>query len=233
MQGSVLIIEDEPTLATLLSYNLKQKGYETKVINDGTEGMREALDQSYDLILLDIMLPGMNGFEVLSEIRKQGNKTPVIILTARDTEEEVVAGLTSGADDYMTKPFGVAELFARVSAVMRRTQSGAMLDDAEPDEQMIVSGELVVYPEKYEATVAGKPITLRPKEFELLHYFVQHPGIVITREQLMDVVWGFDFAGGQRTVDVHVSTLRKKIETDQKSVEIVSIRGIGYKFVQH
>lgn len=233
MQGSVLIIEDEPTLATLLSYNLKQQGYETKVINDGTEGMREALDQSYDLILLDIMLPGMNGFEVLSEIRKQGNKTPVIILTARDTEEEVVAGLTSGADDYMTKPFGVAELFARVSAVMRRTQSGAMLDDAEPDEQMIVSGELVVYPEKYEATVAGKPITLRPKEFELLHYFVQHPGIVITREQLMDVVWGFDFAGGQRTVDVHVSTLRKKIETDQKSVEIVSIRGIGYKFVQH
>ncbi|RJE84686.1 DNA-binding response regulator [Paenibacillus sp. 1011MAR3C5] len=230
MLHKVLVIEDEPTLARLLSYNLTQEGYETTVIDHGGEGLQTALQRSFDLIILDIMLPGLNGFEVLNRLRQNGVRTPVIILTARNAEEEVVQGLKHGADDYITKPFGVAELLARVSAVLRRTQQ----DDAPPaatNEKVITVGELSIYPEKYEVIVGGEPIPLRPKEFEVLLYLVQRPGMVITRDDLMNVVWGFDYIGGQRTVDVHVSSLRKKLELGQQSVQIESIRGVGYKLV--
>ncbi|RIX52495.1 DNA-binding response regulator [Paenibacillus nanensis] len=230
MSHKVLVIEDEPTLARLLSYNLTQEGYETTVIDHGGEGLQAALQRNFDLIILDIMLPGLNGFEVLNRIRQNGVRTPVIILTARNAEEEVVQGLKHGADDYITKPFGVAELLARVSAVLRRTQQ----DEAPPvqsNEKVITVGELSIYPEKYEVVVGGEPIQLRPKEFEVLLYLVQRPGMVITRDDLMNVVWGFDYIGGQRTVDVHVSSLRKKLELGQNSVQIESIRGVGYKLV--
>ncbi|MCU6710457.1 response regulator transcription factor [Paenibacillus sp. J5C_2022] len=230
MSHKILVVEDEPTLARLLSYNLSQEGYETTVIDHGGEGLQAALQRNFDLIVLDIMLPGMNGFEVLNRLRQNGVRTPVIILTARNAEEEVVQGLKHGADDYITKPFGVAELLARVSAVLRRTQQ----DEAEPvvtNEKVITAGELSIYPEKYEVIVHGEPIPLRPKEFEVLLYLVQRPGMVITRDDLMNVVWGFDYIGGQRTVDVHVSSLRKKLELGQQSVQIESIRGVGYKLV--
>ena len=230
MSHKVLVIEDEPTLARLLSYNLTQEGYETTVIDHGGEGLQAALQRSFDLIILDIMLPGLNGFEVLNRIRQNGVRTPVIILTARNAEEEVVQGLKHGADDYITKPFGVAELLARVSAVLRRTQQ----DEApaiQTNEKVITVGELSIFPEKYEVIVGGEPIPLRPKEFEVLLYLVQRPGMVITRDDLMNVVWGFDYIGGQRTVDVHVSSLRKKLELGQQSVQIESIRGVGYKLV--
>lgn len=230
MSHNVLVIEDEPTLARLLSYNLTQEGYETTVIDHGGEGLQTALQRSFDLIILDIMLPGLNGFEVLNRLRQNGVRTPVIILTARNAEEEVVQGLKHGADDYITKPFGVAELLARVSAVLRRTQQ----DDAPQvvmNEKVITVGELSIYPEKYEVIVNGEAIPLRPKEFEVLLYLVQRPGMVITRDDLMNVVWGFDYIGGQRTVDVHVSSLRKKLELGQQSVQIESIRGVGYKLV--
>ncbi|GKU80130.1 response regulator transcription factor [Paenibacillus sp. L3-i20] len=230
MSHKVLVIEDEPTLARLLSYNLTQEGYETTVIDHGGEGLQTALQGTFDLIILDIMLPGLNGFEVLNRLRQNRVRTPVIILTARNAEEEVVQGLKHGADDYITKPFGVAELLARVSAVLRRTQQ----DDLPPvlsNEKVITVGELSIYPEKYEVVVNGDPIQLRPKEFEVLLYLVQRPGMVITRDDLMNVVWGFDYIGGQRTVDVHVSSLRKKLELGQQSVQIESIRGVGYKVV--
>jgi two-component system, OmpR family, alkaline phosphatase synthesis response regulator PhoP len=230
MSHKVLVIEDEPTLARLLSYNLTQEGYETTVIDHGGEGLQTALQRTFDLIILDIMLPGMNGFEILNRLRQNGVRTPVIILTARNAEEEVVQGLKHGADDYITKPFGVAELLARVSAVLRRTQ----LDDSKPIESMekiITAGDLSIYPEKYEVILNGDMIPLRPKEFEVLLYLVQRPGMVITRDDLMNVVWGFDYIGGQRTVDVHVSSLRKKLELGQQSVQIESIRGVGYKLV--
>jgi two-component system alkaline phosphatase synthesis response regulator PhoP len=230
MSHKVLVIEDEPTLARLLSYNLTQEGYETTVIDHGSEGLQTALQRSFDLIILDIMLPGMNGFEVLSRLRQHGVRTPVIILTARNAEEEVVQGLKHGADDYITKPFGVAELLARVSAVLRRTQNEEPTPVAS-NEKVISVGELAIYPEKYEVVVNGEPIPLRPKEFEVLLYLVQRPGMVITRDDLMNVVWGFDYIGGQRTVDVHVSSLRKKLELGQQSVQIESIRGVGYKLV--
>jgi two-component system alkaline phosphatase synthesis response regulator PhoP len=232
MAQQILVIEDEPTLARLLSYNLSQEGYATKVIDHGGDGLQEALQQTYDLIILDIMLPGLNGFEVLSKLRQKGNKTPVIILTARNAEEEVVQGLKHGADDYITKPFGVAELLARVSAVLRRTQADEiMANTAKGNEKVIVAGELHIYPEKYEVVLNGESIPLRPKEFEVLLYLVQRPGVVITRDDLMNIVWGFDYIGGQRTVDVHVSSLRKKLEMNQQSVQIDSIRGVGYKLV--
>lgn len=232
MRKKILVIEDEPTLSRLLSYNLSQEGYETKIVENGGEGLQEALDNPYDLIILDIMLPGMNGFEVLSKLRQKGNHTPVIILTARTAEEEIVQGLKHGADDYITKPFGVAELHARVSAVLRRMhpedQSGK---DEDSSDKVISVGDLRIYPERYEVVLNGESIPLRPKEFEVLLFLVQRPGMVITRDDLMNIVWGFDYVGGQRTVDVHVSSLRKKLEMNQKSVQIDSIRGVGYKLV--
>ncbi|WP_281885793.1 response regulator transcription factor [Paenibacillus sp. YYML68] len=232
MPQKILVIEDEPTLARLLSYNLSQEGYETKVVDHGSDGLQAALQQQFDLIILDIMLPGMNGFEILSKLRQKGNRTPVIILTARNAEEEVVQGLKYGADDYITKPFGVAELLARVSAVLRRTMSEeGSSDKPSSGEKVITVGELLIYPEKYEVVLGGESIPLRPKEFEVLLYLVQRPGVVVTRDDLMNIVWGFDYIGGQRTVDVHVSSLRKKLEMNQESVQIESIRGVGYKLV--
>jgi two-component system, OmpR family, alkaline phosphatase synthesis response regulator PhoP len=249
MSDKILVIEDEPTLSRLLTYNLTQEGYEVSTAEDGAEGLQEAIRVPYDLIILDIMLPTLNGFEVLSKLREKGDRTPVIVLTARNDEKDIVQGLKFGADDYMTKPFGVAELLARVSAVLRRTKSasasggvsgaGASETDAgasETDagaskakEKGISIGDLTIYPERYEAYLGDEPIPLRRKEFEVLMHFVQRPGIVITRDDLMNMVWGFDYIGGQRTVDVHVSSLRKKLEDSKEQVQIESIRGIGYK----
>jgi len=234
MTKQILVVEDEPTLARLLSYNLSQEGYRTKLVDHGGEGLQAALSESFDLIILDIMLPGLNGFEVLAKLRQKGVRTPVIILTARNAEEEVVQGLKAGADDYMTKPFGVAELLARVAAVMRRSGNEDQLAAAEPEtDKMIRAADLKIYPEKYEVVLNGEQIQLRPKEFEVLLYLAQRPGVVISRDDLMNVVWGFDYIGGQRTVDVHVSSLRKKLEMNQETVQIDSIRGLGYKLVIH
>ncbi|TJY39714.1 response regulator transcription factor [Cohnella pontilimi] len=232
MADKVLIIEDEPTLARLVSYNLSQEGYEAEVVGNGAEGLHRAVHDEYAIIFLDLMLPGMNGFEVLQKIRQHGVKTPVIILTARNAEEEVVQGLGLGADDYITKPFGVAELLARASAVLRRSRNGDHKPAVQsPGDKVISLGDLQIYPEKYEVFVNGQWITLRPKEFEVLLYLAERPGIVITRDDLMNVVWGFDYIGGQRTVDVHVSSLRKKLELNQQTVQIESIRGVGYKLI--
>ncbi|WP_040952625.1 response regulator transcription factor [Gorillibacterium massiliense] len=233
MPFQILVIEDEPTLSRLLTYNLGQEGYQVQASAHGGEGLHLALRQDFDLIILDIMLPGMNGFEVLTEIRKMGSTTPVIILTARNAEEEVVQGLRLGADDYITKPFGVAELLARVAAVLRRfhPEDAGVAVATETGEKTIVAGDLIIYPEKYEVHLNGEAIPLRPKEFEVLLYLVQRPGIVVTRDDLMNVVWGFDYIGGQRTVDVHVSSLRKKLEMNQQSVRIDAIRGVGYKLI--
>jgi two-component system alkaline phosphatase synthesis response regulator PhoP len=229
--NKILIVEDEPTLSRLLSYNLQQEGYETKVEENGNLGLQTALVEHFDLIVLDIMLPGMNGFEVLTRLRQNGNATPIVILTARNAEEEVVQGLKLGADDYITKPFGVAELLARVSAVLRRAGNVDAKHTPQFEEKVITFGDLSIFPEKYEVSIAGVSIPLRPKEFEVLLYLVERPGRVVTRDDLMNVVWGFDYIGGQRTVDVHVSALRKKLELGNQSVAIESIRSVGYKLV--
>ncbi|MGG3453787.1 MULTISPECIES: response regulator transcription factor [Paenibacillus] len=232
MTQRLLVIEDEPTLSRLLSYNLTSEGYEVVVEDHGQTGYETALQQEFDLILLDLMLPGMNGFEIMSKLRSEGVMTPVIILTAKNAEEEVVQGLKSGADDYITKPFGVAELLARVAAVLRRSSGQEEREKpVQQENSQIALGALTIYPEKYEVTLNGEAITLRPKEFEVLLYLARKPGVVMTRDDLMNAVWGFDYIGGQRTVDVHVSSLRKKLELDPQSVHIDSIRGVGYKLV--
>lgn len=231
MTQRLLVIEDEPTLSRLLSYNLTSEGYEVVVEDHGQTGYETAFKQKFDLILLDLMLPGMNGFEIMSKLRSEGVTTPVIILTAKNAEEEVVQGLKSGADDYITKPFGVAELLARVAAVLRRANGQEERESVVQDNSQILLGALTIFPEKYEVTLNGEAITLRPKEFEVLLYLARKPGVVMTRDDLMNAVWGFDYIGGQRTVDVHVSSLRKKLELDPQSVHIDSIRGVGYKLV--
>ncbi len=232
MADKVLIIEDEPTLARLVTYNLTQEGYETEVVGNGAEGLHRAVHESYAVIFLDLMLPGMNGFEVLQKLRQHGVKTPVIILTARNAEEEVVQGLRLGADDYITKPFGVAELLARMSAVLRRSRNeDTAAASSHGGDKVIALGDLQIFPDKYEVFLNGQWVSLRPKEFEVLLYLAERPGIVVTRDDLMNVVWGFDYIGGQRTVDVHVSSLRKKLEMGQQSVQIESIRGVGYKLI--
>lgn len=232
MAQRLLVIEDEPTLSRLLSYNLTQEGFDVTVEEHGTAGYDRACEQSFDLILLDVMLPGMNGFTILEKLRAQGIKTPIIILTAKNAEEEVVQGLKMGADDYITKPFGVSELLARVTAVMRRVSGHVEeVKETEKPSNVIILGQLEIYPDKYEVRLGGHNINLRPKEFEVLLYLARKPGVVLTRDDLMNVVWGFDYIGGQRTVDVHVSSLRKKLELDPESVFIDSIRGVGYKLV--
>lgn len=234
MTQRLLVIEDEPTLSRLLSYNLGSEGFEVVVADHGQIGYETAKSQEFNLILLDLMLPGMNGIEILSKLRGEGIRTPVIILTAKNAEEEVVQGLKSGADDYITKPFGVAELLARVTAVLRRTGGGPEEREPAVEERQdahITLGPLSIYPEKYEVILNGEAIMLRPKEFEVLLYLARKPGVVMTRDDLMNAVWGFDYIGGQRTVDVHVSSLRKKLELDPGSVYIDSIRGVGYKLV--
>jgi two-component system alkaline phosphatase synthesis response regulator PhoP len=195
--------------------------------------LNAALSNDYSMILLDVMLPGMTGIEVLRALRKAAIRTPVIILTARNAEEEIVQGLNDGADDYITKPFGVAELLARLAAIFRRsTQNQQELLNLKPlTDKTISVGNLVVYPEKYEVKLKGVALQLRPKEFELLLYFLKRPGIVVARNDLMDEVWGYDYIGGQRTVDVHVSSLRKKMEAVQPWPRIEPVHGIGYKFV--
>ncbi|GIO31357.1 MULTISPECIES: response regulator transcription factor [Paenibacillus] len=231
MSQRLLVIEDEPTLARLLSYNLTQEGYEVTISDHGTTGFERAVQEPFDLIVLDLMLPGMNGFDILGKLRGKGIATPVIILTAKNAEEEVVQGLKLGADDYITKPFGVSELLARVATVLRRVSG--VKEEAAPQtsDSAIRLGKLEIFPEKYEVLLGGTSISLRPKEFEVLLYLARKPGVVLTRDDLMNAVWGFDYIGGQRTVDVHVSSLRKKLELDPESVHIDSIRGVGYKLV--
>lgn len=229
MLKKILIIEDEHSIATLLSYNLVQAGFETVVANDGKEGYELALKEHFALIVLDLMLPSMDGVEVCKSLRQQKVNTPIIMLTAKDDEFDKVLGLELGADDYMTKPFSPREVVARIKAVLRRS-------DKSPVEQTdaslaLVLGALEVYPDRFEVYLEGKQIEFTPKEFELLVYLMENKNRVLTRDQLLSAVWKYDFAGDTRIVDVHISHLREKIEENsRKPIFIKTIRGLGYKF---
>lgn len=229
MLKKILIIEDEHSIATLLSYNLVQAGFETVVANDGKEGYELALKENFALIVLDLMLPSMDGVEVCKSLRQQKVNTPIIMLTAKDDEFDKVLGLELGADDYMTKPFSPREVVARIKAVLRRS-------DKSPVEQTdaslaLILGALEVYPERFEVYLDGKQIEFTPKEFELLVYLMENKNRVLTRDQLLSAVWKYDFAGDTRIVDVHISHLREKIEENsRKPIFIKTIRGLGYKF---
>lgn len=230
MQKKILIIEDEQSIATLLSYNLTQAGYETIVANDGKEGYELAMKEAPSLIVLDLMLPSMDGVEICKELRLQKVSTPIIMLTAKDDEFDKVLGLELGADDYMTKPFSPREVVARIKAVLRRSE-GIKVHREDPSLSEMKLGELKVYPERYEAFLNDEQLEFTPKEFELLVYLMENKNRVLTRDQLLSAVWKYDFAGDTRIVDVHISHLREKIEENsRKPVFIKTIRGLGYKF---
>lgn len=232
MPKKILVIDDEPMIVESVSYNLKQEGYDVMTATDGETGLKLAETGNFDLILLDLMLPGMDGMEVCRTIRKT-SEIPIIMLTAKEGEIDRVLGLELGADDYVIKPFSMRELMARVKRVLKRTAIGTEADGAKATGRggAIVSGRLQIDLLGHEVTVNGETVNLSSKEFELLKILASHPGQVLTREQLLDLVWGNDFYGDSRTVDVHIRWLREKIEADPGNPEfILTVRGVGYKF---
>ncbi len=231
MMKKILIVEDEQSILKLLSYNLEREGYEVESSMDGQEGLDMALTRSYDMILLDLMLPSKDGMDICREIRQEKIEVPIIMLTAKDTEIDKILGLEIGADDYITKPFSPREVIARMKAIFRRYKQADPSDTSQQaEDEVIAVGDITIYPEKYEVTVRGESIELTPKEFDLLLYLARRTERILSREQLLNAIWNYDFAGETRIVDVHISHLREKIELDTKKPEyIITARGFGYK----
>lgn len=229
----VLVIDDEPSIVTLLQFNLEKAGFAVITAGDGNTGLQKAVEEDPTLIILDLMLPGMDGMDVCKTIRQEKLKTPILMLTAKDDEFDKVLGLELGADDYLTKPFSPREVIARVKAILRRSQMNESPDTPKQEATMIRIGDLAIIPDQYEAELAGEKLDLTPKEFELLLYLANHQGKVLNRHQLLDAVWNYEFVGDSRIVDVHISHLREKIEKDTKQpLYIKTVRGFGYKLGQ-
>lgn len=234
MAEIILVVEDEMSLQETLAYNLIKQGYEVETVGDGIAALDKARQMHPDLIVLDLMLPGLDGFEVC-RILRQEMTTPVLMLTARDDEIDRVVGLEVGADDYLTKPFSMRELMARVKAMLRRvrlvreeTAANGALGNAD---HRLMYDDLVIDISRREVRKQDKVLALKPKEFELLQFMAQHRGQVLTREFILEKVWGWEYIGDSRTVDVHVRWLREKIENDPAQPQrIVTVRGAGYRF---
>lgn len=224
MQNKVLMIDDDVNICKVVKLNLEKEGYTALVANDGQTGLDIAAQEDPDLILLDIMMPGMDGMEVLRRIHKD-KPTPVIMLTAKDDTFDKVLGLELGADDYITKPFDSKELMARIKAVIRRSAHS----DDEGNEEAVRYQNLEISLANYSVKYCGKKLEMPPKELELLYFLASHPGKVFTREQLLRQVWEFDFYGDSRTVDVHIKRLREKL-CEEQNWEIKTVWGVGYKF---
>ncbi len=225
----ILVIEDDRTLREALRYNLVADGYEVVAVEDGGDGLVMMRQEGPDVVVLDLMLPSLNGIEVCKAIRIDGSIVPIIMLTARDSEIDRIGGLESGADDYVTKPFSMRELLARVAAQIRRMEMLSTVSGSSEDEVLDV-GELKINRGARSATLQGKELDLRPREFDLLAHLASNPGRVYTRDQLLRDVWGFEYSGDTRTVDVHVRWLRLKIEQDPSNpVCLGTVRGVGYR----
>jgi DNA-binding response OmpR family regulator len=229
MPEKILVVEDEVTLNETLVYNLERQGYTVASAMDGHEALKKARSLKPDLIVLDIMLPGLDGLEITRILRKEAN-TPILILTAQGEEIDRVLGLELGADDYMPKPFSMRELLARVKAILRRIQ----LDkDGAPGERenILIFENLKIDQRKHEVTLGEEALKLKPKEYDLLLYLCSNKGQVLTRSLILEEVWGWDFSGGTRTVDVHIRWLREKIEPDPTNpTRIITVHGVGYRF---
>lgn len=226
MAKKVLVVDDEPSIVTLLKFNLEQAGFEVLTASDGNEGYDTARREKLDVIILDLMLPGMDGMDVCKQLRLGKINTPILMLTAKSDELDKILGLELGADDYITKPFSPREVVARVKAILRRAETKTEEETAEA----IKVGDLRILPEQFEAYFKEKKLELTPKEFELLLYLANHAGKVLSRDQLLNAVWNFDFAGDTRIVDVHISHLREKMEEDTKQPQYIkTVRGFGYK----
>jgi two-component system, OmpR family, response regulator VicR len=227
MANKILIVDDEKPITDIIKYNLEKEGYETEISFDGEDALDKVEQENPDLIILDLMLPKIDGLEVARQVRKTKD-TPIIMLTAKDSELDKVLGLEMGADDYVTKPFSNRELVARVKANLRR-QKVNLDNNNEETSSNIQVGDLIILPDAYTITKNGKEIELTHREFELLYYLAQHLGQVMTRENLLQTVWGYDYFGDVRTVDVTVRRLREKIETDPSHPEyLITRRGVGY-----
>ena len=226
---TVLVVEDEKSIVDILRFNLEKEGYAVLTAYDGESGLEQAVNSGADLILLDVMLPKMNGFDVCRRLREKGSSVPVIILTAREEEADKVLGLEIGADDYITKPFSMRELMARVKANIRRT---VMQQSGSAEGAMSAGGGLTINPENYQVCKRDKPIDLTQREYELLTFLASHPGKVYSRTDLMEQVWNYGYVGDDvRTVDVTVRRLREKIEDDPASPTLIlTRRGVGYYF---
>jgi len=221
----VLVVDDEPTLVATLKYNLEREGYRVITAADGESGLSAARANRPDLILLDLLLPVMDGLEVCRVLRRE-TTTPILMLTAKTDEIDKVVGLELGADDYVTKPFGMRELLARVRALLRRAEA------APPAEvEVLLAGDLQVDLRRMEASKDGRTLVLKPKELDLLAFFLRNRGRAFTRDQILNQVWGYDFVGDTRTVDVHIRWLRQKIEDRPAGpCRLITVRGVGYRF---
>jgi two-component system, OmpR family, alkaline phosphatase synthesis response regulator PhoP len=233
---TVLIVDDEESIRKLVDFAMQRSGFATELMADGATAFERITSdpRSLDIVILDVMLPGMDGFEICRRLRQMNLLLPIILLTARDEEIDRVLGLEIGADDYVTKPFSPRELAARVKAVMRRlsTQSEARVSGEEDAEEPLCVGDITLNLVRHEVQVRGKVVELTPTEFDLLRFFMEHRDRVLTRDQLLDQVWGYSAVRDTRIVDVHVSHLRDKIEpSSKKPTYIRTVRGIGYKFL--
>ena len=227
MNGKVLIVEDDQAMAVALRDGFEYEGYGVQVARDGAAGLKMADEPELDLIILDVMLPKMSGFDVCKQLRSAGNETPIIMLTARGQEIDKVVGLKIGADDYVTKPFSFMELMARVEALMRRSHR-----KPETSTDEFNFGDIAINFKRFEVTKAGQPIEISPREFNILKYFIEHRGEVITRDQSLDSVWGYGSFPLTRTVDMHIAKLRQKIEDAPHDPKyVITVHRVGYKFV--
>ena len=226
----VLVVEDENDISQLVKLHLEDIGCEVKQAFDGIVGLAEAEAHNYDLLILDLKLPGLDGLEVCRKLRAQGRYTPILMLTSKSSEIDRVLGLEMGADDYLAKPFSVMELIARAKAIFRRVEMlGSKADTARSN--TISARELTIDIERHSVQVRGRPVELTAKEFELLSWFARHPGRVYSRDQLLDHVWGYQHSGYDHTVNSHINRLRGKIERDPQNPEyILTVWGVGYKF---
>lgn len=226
MSAKILVVDDEPSIVELLKYNLENSGYEVKQAYDGEEALNIVSKERFDLIILDLMLPKIDGIEVCKRLKEEYFHIPIIMLTAKSSEADKVLGLNIGADDYITKPFSIKELIARVNALLRRI--GEI--EKQNDRKIINIGNLKIDLERHEVEKNGELLDLTLKEFELLRILVENKGKVLSRNVLLDRVWGYDFYGETRTVDVHIRNLRKKIEDDDKKPQYIeTVRGVGYR----
>ena len=228
MNKTVLVVEDEENLIEVLKYNLEREGYNVLTAVDGEQGLELARTSRPDLVVLDIMLPKLDGLEVCRILRRESN-VPILMLTAKGEEVDRVVGLELGADDYVTKPFSIRELMARLKAMLRRSRMASEISSASPE--VLRSGDLEVDRAGHSVHLGGVSIDLKPREFELLALLVENRGRVLTRGQILDRLWGHDYVGDERTVDVHIRWLRNRIEKDPGRPErIVTVRGVGYRF---
>jgi DNA-binding response OmpR family regulator len=224
--AKILVLEDEPAMLVGLRDNLEFEGYEVETADRGDTGLQKILGFEFDLVVLDLMLPGLSGFDVLKQMRKKGNVTPVIMLTARGEEMDKVLGLELGADDYITKPFSLRELLARIKAVLRRSQTLVV----NHDNDMVTIGKLSVSFRQYEAFSEGEPVRMSHKEFEILAYLYKNAGHIVSRDSVLDHVWGDGYQPVARTVDNFILHLRQKIDTENSN-HIMTVHGVGYKLV--